>query len=136
MSKNNETFSYSSASQNKEVEAIRKKYISDSTDSATYKLEQLLRLDRSVDKKALTLSLSVGIVSTLIMGSGMSFVMTDIGTNIGMTATTLPGILIGFIGVMGVIFTYPLYRRTIVKERKKLAPKILKLTDELSKISF
>jgi hypothetical protein len=66
------------------------------------------------------------------MGSGMSLVMTDLGEKIGIAGTSLIGVLIGIVGMIGVILAYPLYRRIIEKERKKIAPQILKLTDELS----
>ena len=62
----------------------------------------------------------------------MSLVMTDLGEKIGIAGTSLIGVLIGIVGMIGVILAYPLYRRIIEKERKKIAPQILKLTDELS----
>ena len=133
MSKQNETFNYTySAEQQKEVEAIRKKYIEDETPAEVDKMTELRRLDYGVTKKATIVSLCIGIISALIMGSGMSLVMTDIGEKIGMTATTLPGILIGTLGMVGVICAYPVYQRILIKERKKIAPQILKLTEELS----
>ncbi len=133
MSGQNETFNYTySAVQQKEVEAIRKKYIEDETPTEADKMEQLRRLDYGVTKKATSISLVLGVISALIMGSGMSLIMTDIGEKIGMTATMIPGILIGIVGMVGVICAYPLYQRIIIKERKKVAPQILKLTEELS----
>ena len=133
MSGQNETFNYTySAAQQKEVEAIRKKYIEDETSTEVDKMTELRRLDYGVTKKATIASLCIGIISALIMGSGMSLVMTDIGEKIGMTATTLPGILIGIVGMIGVICAYPVYQRILIKERKKIAPQILKLTEELS----
>lgn len=133
MSEQKETFNYTySASQQKEIEEIRKKYITDTSTAEADKMEQLRKLDYSVTRKASTISLSVGILSVLIMGSGMSLVMTDLGKSLGMAGTSLTGILIGVAGMAGVILAYPLYRRIIEKERRKIAPQILKLTDELS----
>ncbi len=133
MSEQKETFNYTySASQQKEIEEIRKKYITDTSTAEADKMEQLRKLDYSVTRKAATISLSVGILSVLIMGSGMSLVMTDLGKSLGMAGTSLTGILIGVAGMAGVILAYPLYRRIIEKERRKIAPQILKLTDELS----
>lgn len=133
MREQNETFNYTySAEQQKEIETIRKKYIADTNNNEVNKLEQLRRLDYGVTKKATIISLSVGILSVLVMGSGMSLVMTDLGENIGIAGTSLIGVLIGIVGMIGVILAYPLYRRIIEKERKKIAPQILKLTDELS----
>ncbi len=133
MNEPKDTFTYTySASQQKEVEAIRKKYIADDTPAEVDKMEHLRRLDASVSKKASIVALIVGIISALIMGTGMSLVMTDLGTKIGMTATMVPGTLIGIVGMIGVIVTYPLYQYIVRKERKKIAPQILKLTEELS----
>lgn len=133
MREQNETFNYTySAEQQKEIETIRKKYIADTNNNEVNKLEQLRRLDYGVTKKATIISLSVGILSVLVMGSGMSLVMTDLGEKIGIAGTSLIGVLIGIVGMIGVILAYPLYRRIIEKERKKIAPQILKLTDELS----
>lgn len=132
MREQNETFNYTySAEQQKEIETIRKKYIADTNNNEVNKLEQLRRLDYGVTKKANIISLSVGILSVLVMGSGMSLVMTDLGEKIGIAGTSLIGVLIGIVGMIGVILAYPLYRRIIEKERKKIAPQILKLTDEL-----
>jgi len=133
MREQNETFNYTySAEQQKEIETIRKKYIADTNNNEVNKLEQLRRLDYGVTKKANIISLSVEILSVLVMGSGMSLVMTDLGEKIGIAGTSLIGVLIGIVGMIGVILAYPLYRRIIEKERKKIAPQILKLTDELS----
>lgn len=133
MSEQKETFNYTySAAQQKEIEEIRKKYITDTSTAEADKMERLRKLDYSVTRKAAAISLSVGILSVLIMGSGMSLVMTDLGKSLGMAETSLTGILIGVAGMAGVILAYPLYRRIIEKERRKIAPQVLKLTDELS----
>lgn len=133
MSDNKETFNYTySAAQQEEVEAIRKKYVADTPTDEANKMEQLRRLDASVTNKAMILSITVGIIGALIMGLGMSLVMTDIGDTLGIPSKLIVGIIIGVIGMIGVIIAYPLYQRVIVKERKKIAPQILKLTDELS----
>ncbi len=66
------------------------------------------------------------------MGTGMSLVMTDLGAKLGMTSVLIPGIAIGITGMAGVIAAYPLYQFVLKKERAKVAPRILKLTEELS----
>ncbi len=133
MSENKETFNYTySAAQQEEVETIRKKYVEDTTPIEVDKMEQLRRLDASVTNKASVWSLCVGIVFVLIMGFGMSLVMTDLGTKLGMTSTLITGIAIGVVGMLGVIAAYPLYQFILKRERKRKAPQILKLTEELS----
>ena len=121
---NKETFQYTySASQQKEVRNIRNKY----TQKEESKMERLRRLDRSVNEKATAVSLCTGILGTLLLGLGMSCAMVWQGT------WFVPGILIGAIGISILSAAYPLYLRTIKKERKRIAPEILRLTDELMK---
>ena len=45
----------------------------------------------------------------------------------------LIGILIGIIGIVLVSVAYPIYNSIIKKEREKIAPEIIRLTDELMK---
>jgi hypothetical protein len=56
--------------------------------------------------------------------------MTELGAALGSLAMVL-GILVGLVGLAMAATSYPLYRRTLEKERAKIAPEILRLTDEL-----
>ncbi len=133
MEEKKETFTYTySAAQQEEIAAIRKKYAADTQPPEVDKMEQLRKLDAGVTNKASVVALSVGILSALIMGTGMSLVMTDLGTKLGMASALIPGIIIGVIGMAGVIAAYPLYQLVLKRQRAKVAPQILKLTDELS----
>ena len=126
---NKEGFSFTySAEQQKEVEAIRKKYLPREAD----KMEQLRKLHAVPTKKAQAASLAVGIIGALIMGTGMSLAMTQIGAALGSLAMVL-GILIGVVGMVLVALAYPLYNRVLKKQREKIAPEILHLSDELLK---
>lgn len=118
---------YSSKEQ-EEIEAIRLKY----SPKSESKLERLRSLDRKVGRKATTLSIIVGICGTLIMGIGMSLVMTDFGK--ALEAAALPlGIALGSAGIVLLALAYPIYEHTLKKERERIAPEILRLTDELMK---
>ena len=124
---NKEGFSFTySAQQQKEVEAIRKKYLPQEDD----KMEQLRKLHGIPTKKAQAASLAVGIIGALIMGTGMSLVLTDIGAALGSLAM-LMGIAVGLMGMVLVALAYPLYNRVLKKQREKIAPEILRLSDEL-----
>ena len=126
---NKDRFSFTySAQQQKEVEAIRKKYLPQETD----KMEQLRKLHAIPTKKARAASLTVGIIGALIMGTGMSLAMTEIGAALGSLAMIL-GIAVGLVGVVLVALAYPLYNRVLKKQREKIAPEILRLSDELLK---
>ena len=80
--KENEAFCYTySAKEQEEIKNIRKKYAV--PEASEDKMERLRRLDKSVTDKATTKSLIVGIIGALIMGTGMSLVMTDLGEIFG-----------------------------------------------------
>lgn len=129
---NNEGFNYTySAKEQKEIKTIRKKYAV--SEEAEDKMTQLRRLDASVYSKASTTALTVGIVGALILGIGMSLVMTDIGAVLGTVLAMVIGVGIGVIGIVLVCLAYPIYNRTLKKEREKISSEILRLTDELMK---
>ena len=122
-----ETFNYTySAKQQEEIKNIRKKYAAPEED----KMEQLRRIDRKVTQKAQKRSISIGVVGALIMGTGMSLVMTDIGELLGGASLVL-GVAVGLVGMALVALAYPVYNRTLRKERRRRAPEIIRLSDEL-----
>lgn len=124
MENEKETFTYTySAKQQEEIQNIRKKYLPKEED----KMEQLRRLDQSVTKKGTGISILVGIIGCLVMGVGMCCTM------VWMEHLFVPGVILGLIGIAILAAAYPLYKRIVKKEREKLAPQILKLTEELSK---
>ena len=129
---NKESFNYTySAKEQEEIKAIRKKYaVQEQTED---KMAQLRRLDAGVDSKATVAALVVGMIGALVMGTGMSLVMTEIGAFLGTVMAMIVGIGLGVIGIILVCLAYPLYNRTLKKEREKIAPEILRLTDELMK---
>lgn len=122
MEQNSFEYTYS-APQQEEIRKIREKYLPREAD----KMEQLRRLDAQVYRKGTVWGLVVGIIGTLIMGGGMSMCMVWTSTLL------IPGIIVGVIGMAGVAAAYPLYARITAKERDRLAPEILRLTDELMK---
>ena len=125
----NHSFEYTySAAQQKEVEEIRKKYLPKEEN----KMEQLRKLHAIPTQKAQAASLAVGIVGVLIMGTGMSLAMTDIGAELGSLAMVL-GIFAGVAGMVLAALAYPAYNRVLRKQREKIAPEILRLSDELLK---
>ena len=121
-----DTFHYTySARQQEEIRNIRKKYLPQ--EPKEDKMEQLRRLDRSAAKKGTRVSLIVGIAGCLLLGVGMccTMVWTD--------RLFIPGIIIGSVGIIAVTISYPLYTHITRKERERIAPQILKLTEELSR---
>lgn len=132
MDKKEETFQYTySAKEQAEVARIRKKYLPAQED----KLEQLRRLDRSASQKAQVWAITLGIIGTLILGAGMSLFMSDLGELLvsSQNLAMVIGILTGVLGLVLVALAYPVYNRILNKERQRIAPQILLLTDELMK---
>ena len=125
----NNAFEYTySARRQQEVEEIRKAYLPKEED----KMEQLRRLHAIPTQKAQAASLAIGIIGALILGTGMSLCMTELGDTLGNLAMVL-GVMVGIVGIILVSLAYPIYHRTLEKERKRIAPEILKLSDELLK---
>ena len=126
MEPNKEGFSYTySAGERDEVKRIRDKYLPDS--EAEDKLTRLRRLDTSVPRKGTVWAITVGTAGTLILGGGMSMAMVGAGV------WFIPGILIGLLGIVLIASGYPLYMVITKRERERLAPEILRLTEELMK---
>jgi len=124
-----EGFHYTySASQQQEVEEIRKKYLPQEED----KMARLRKLHQIPSQKAQAISIAIGVVGALILGTGMSLCMTNLGSALGVFALML-GILMGIAGMILVALAYPVYNRVLKKERARIAPEILRLTDELLK---
>lgn len=124
MENRKDSFEYSySSEQQKEIEQIRKKYLPQEED----KMEQLRKLDQSAAKKGTIYSIVAGVIGTLIMGLGLTCSIEWGGMLL------IPGILIGIIGMALMGIAYPIYTIVTKKEREKIAPQILALTEELSK---
>lgn len=122
--KSEKTFQYSySSKQQDEVEAIKRKYMPKQED----KLEQLRKLDKSAETPGTVVGLILGIIGTLVMGTGMSCVMvwTD--------SLFVVGILLGLLGMVMIASAYPVYKMITKKQREKIAPMILALSEELLK---
>ena len=118
-----EIFEYTySAPQQNEVQKIREKYLP----KEVTKLDQLRALDAGVTKRGTAVSLVHGILYALVLGLGMSCCM------VWADKLFLPGVLIGCIGLAGVAATYPIYNRIVKQDRERIAPEILRLTEELA----
>ena len=127
MEEKKETFTYTySAKEQEEIKKIRDKYAPPTKEETS--MEQLRRLDESATKGATVVSLVVGIISALLLGVGMCCTMVP-----GWEQYFIPGIAIGVVGIIGVIAAYPIYNHMVKRKRAKLAPEIMRLSDELMK---
>lgn len=131
--KNTDTsFKYTySAKEQDEIRRIRQKY----QDREENGISRLRKLDAKVSQKATMVSLVLGIVGVLVMGTGMSLIMTEFGSLLGLTGVLglVVGVIIGLVGIIMVVLAYPVYNTVLKKEREKIAPEILRLTEELMK---
>ena len=109
------------------VQKIRTQY----TEKQHTELDALKALDSKVKKPANVFAYIYGSVSAVIMGAGMSLVMTEIGEMIGLTNAMVPGIVIGVVGMGMALSTYPIYKKLLNARKKKYAPEILKLSDKI-----
>jgi len=127
-------FSYTySAKQQAELKKIREKYTPPTEPED--KMARLRRLDASVTNTAQAIALVFGVIGALILGLGMSLCMTDLGKILGthQDMAMVVGILIGVMGGILASLAYPIYNVIVKAKRKKLAPEIIRLTDELMK---
>lgn len=122
------TFSYKySAKENEEVQKIRTQY----TEKEHTQLDALKELDAKVKRPANVFAYIFGGVSAIIMGSGMSFVMTDIGSMIGMKDSMVSGIVVGIVGMLMAIINYPIYKKLLASRRKKYVDQVMELSDKI-----
>ena len=111
----------------KAVQKIRARY----TEKERSALDELRELDAKVKRPANIFSYVFGSISAIIMGAGMSLVMTDIGATVGIENPMMPGIVIGVIGLVLAIANYPVYKNILASRRKKYADEIIALSDKI-----
>ena len=131
---NQNGFSYTySAKEQAELKRIRDKYTAPT--EAEDKMARLRRLDAGVTNTAQAVALVFGVIGTLILGFGMSLVMTELAEALGISrdAAMIMGIIVGITGGILASLAYPIYYAIVKAKRKKLAAEIIRLTDELMK---
>ena len=109
------------------VQKIRTQY----TEKQFTELDELKALDTKVRRPANIFAYLYGSVSAIVMGAGMSLVMTDIGATIGLTSVMVPGIVVGVAGMAMALSTYPIYKKILSSRKKKFAPQIMRLSEKL-----
>lgn len=111
------------------VQKIRTQY----TEKEHTSLDELRELDTKVKRPASVFAYVFGSISAIIMGSGMSLVMTDIGSTLGIESAMIPGIIIGIIGLVMAIINYPIYKGILGSRRRKYADRIIALSNKIMK---
>ena len=118
MNKNNQQFM---------AQKIRTQYM----EKEASELDALRELDAKVKRPANVFAYIFGSISAIIMGAGMSLVMTDIGATIGLSSPMIPGIVVGILGMAMALINYPMYKTILSKRKKKYASEILALSDKI-----
>ena len=118
MNKNDRTFI---------AQKIRTQYV----EKKSTELDALRELDAKVKRPANVFAYVFGSISAIVMGAGMSLVMTDIGTIIGLGSAMAPGIIIGVVGMAMAIINYPIYKGVLNSRKRKYADKIIALSEKI-----
>lgn len=111
------------------VQNIRTQY----TEKEHTGLDELKKLDTKVKRPANVFAYIFGSISAVIMGSGMSLVMTDIAETIGIESPMICGIIIGIVGMLMAVINYPIYKGILSSRRRKYADKIIAISDRILK---
>ncbi len=120
MEQEHETYKFTySAKQQEEIKQILQKYVPKEEN----KMEQLRRLDKAATDKGLICSLITGLTGILLLGGGMSIVMV--------WQNTILGIPLGILGIVITVAAYPLNSYIVKKQREKIAPQIISLSNAL-----
>ena len=106
---------------------IRTQYV----EKTTTELDALRALDAKVKRPALIFGYTFGSLSAIVMGAGMSLVMTDIGAMLGIASPMIPGIVVGIAGLVMALANYPITKRILASRKEKYAPEILTLSEQI-----
>ena len=109
------------------AQKIRTKYM----EKTPSELDTLRELDAKVKRPANVFAYIFGSISAIIMGAGMSLVMTDIGGIIGIGDPLVPGIIIGVVGMIMALLNYPMHQGIMKSRKKKYASQIIALSDKI-----
>ena len=94
-------------------------------------LDALRKLDAKVKRPANVFAYVFGSISAIIMGCGMSLIMTDIGAILEIASTMIPGVIIGSLGLIMALINYPIYNGILSSRKKKYSAEILKLSEKI-----
>ena len=109
---------------------IAEKIASEYAPKKTSKVVALKKLDKKAKQGAQIFSLTFGIISSLVMGTGMSFAMGVIGEK-NITSMII-GIIVGLVGIFGVSVNYFIYKKLITKGKEKYGSDIIRLAQEIA----
>lgn len=109
------------------VQKIRTQYV----EKESNELDELKILDAKVKRPANIFAYIFGIIGAIVMGSGMSLVMTDVAKTVGITSPMATGVVIGVMGMLMMLINFPIYKKALASRRNKYADKIIALSDKI-----
>ncbi|MBQ8431260.1 MAG: dihydropteridine reductase [Clostridia bacterium] len=109
------------------AQKIRTQYV----EKPSTELDALRALDAKVKRPVQQFAYTFGSIGAMVMGAGMSLVMTDIGAILGLASTMVPGIAVGIVGLGMVLVNYPMYQSLLDRRKKKYAPRIIQLSEKI-----
>ena len=107
------------------AESIAKEY----APKESSKIVALRKLDRKAKMPATVFTYTLGIISSLVFGTGMCFAMQVLGSGI---SGIVIGVIVGVIGMIGCGVNYPIYKKMLENGKKKYAYEIVELAREIS----
>ena len=111
------------------VQKIRTHYME--KDNSQKDIDLLRELDAEVKHPANVFGYVFGSIGAIIMGAGMSLVMTDIGAQLGISNSMPVGIIVGIAGMIMAIANYPIYKSILNTRKEKYAGRILELSEKI-----
>ena len=114
------TYSAPTEEERKEIKRLRSQYLPAPQEGA---LTRLKRLDKKARTIPTAISLTLGVVGTLIFGLGLSLILEF--------AQLLFGTLISVVGLVPLLVAYPVYNAVKAKCKKKYGEEILSLSETL-----
>ena len=95
-------------------------------------LDELRELDTKIKRPANIFGYLFGSIGAVIMGAGMSLVMTDIAESIGLGGDPMiVGIVVGVVGLGIALVNYPIYKSILNSRKKKYASQIISLSEKI-----
>jgi hypothetical protein len=110
------------------AQKIRTQYV----EKESTELDALRTLDTKVKRPANTFAYIFGSIGAIVMGCGMSLIMTDIAKIIGLGGNTIVlGTVIGIVGMLIAVINYPIYKAMLKSRKSKYAAEIITLSDKI-----
>ena len=113
-------------------EYLINKIKSEYSENEDKEFDTLMALDRKIKLPPTVQAYTIGIIGALVLGFGMSLLMTDLPVTMGIASYTTVGVICGVIGIALCAINYPTYSRFLDSRKKRYSPEILRMADKLS----